>query len=107
MLLASLAMIPVGAAIYWFVDRSKIDWKLSATIALSLSILWYLGISASTFLEFARSDVRRISFRKSFPASTFSAGIYGLSVVMATAIGIGMFREGDLLWLQFIDIAFY
>jgi hypothetical protein len=107
MLLASLAMIPVAAGIKWIIDRSQIDWKTSGIVAVSLATLWYAGVSTSTFIELRRSDARRVNLQKSFPATTFAAGIYGLCVLMATATGIGMYREGDPLWLQFIDGGFY
>jgi hypothetical protein len=106
-LFVTVAMIPVHAIINWvFYRNATVDWKTSLVVGSSIALMWYIGVCVSTYVDIRRAVERGREFRQSFPASAFAAGIYGVSVLFSGVMSIGMYREGDPVWIQLIPLAF-
>jgi hypothetical protein len=111
-LLTMAALLPVAAIINWVFDRRRTDWKLSLALGGSLSLIWCMAVFVSTLVDLRRAASRRREMKQVFPATAFIGGLYSVTVLLAGAISIGTYREGDSVWLQlaplsFLAIAFY
>lgn len=101
-------MIPVRGFINWtFTRNADFNWKASLIVGCSIAMLWYFGVCISTFIDVRRVMLRERSFRQSYPATALIAGIYAVGVIMASALVVGMYREGDPLWMQTIPLGLF
>ena len=100
-------MIPVRQIIYRaFHDSKSVDVRATLIVTVSMSMLWYLAISTSTFIDLRRSAELETRLKQDFPASTLITGIYCAGVLMGVAIVLGTYVEHDPVWIQSIGFIF-
>jgi hypothetical protein len=106
-LLLMAAILPVAAIINWIFDRhATVEWKISLAVGCSLLLVFSAAIFFSTFVDLRRAASRRHQVKQVFPATAFMSGLYSVVILLAGGLCVGMHREGDPLWLQFISLVF-
>lgn len=104
--LYALLMLPIKAAIDLTFEEKVGDWILALKVGAALAAIWCCVTFFSTFFDLRRQIQIEESANPRFPATTFIAGLYGLTTVGSIGLIIGLRREGDPVWIQILMLVF-
>jgi len=106
-LLGAVLIFPFQAAInFVFGNDTWPDWHLPAFLALAFASIWFVFMFVTTLLDLRKEDRVGKARRPTFSAPGFASGIYGITAVVSLGLIVGLHREGDPAWMQFMPLIF-
>ena len=86
--------------------------SLSLLIGMAIALMWCVATFTSTLLDLRKHDRLGSTVTTSFPATTFVAGLYGVTSIGSAWLIVGLHKEREPVWMQllalgFVVLAFY
>lgn len=86
--------------------------SLSLVIGTAIAVVWFVATFTSTLLDLRKHDRVGSTATASFPATTFVAGLYGVTCIASAWLIVGLHKEREPVWMQllalgFVFVAFY
>jgi len=100
-------IFPVRFGLDWLFDHSAtLDWKLGFQISGTMALVWYFGTFLCIVFDLRKQAKIEATANPAFPAVSFLSGLYGLTILGAVGLSIGLWREGDSVWMYAITLGF-